>query len=191
MTYAEWVERVRLEAQRGSEQAELSQLDTQPIIEAIQPSVFQSVGEACAADPRKRDLLKRTVTVTLAAGIGTLPDYVLEKYMEDSTIYDADDLTKTFSWVRNFNDFIGPLNSLLGYYNVPSGHTIYVRDVGEDFSVPLSLAIDVQVNVPCVPVRPALPTDQIDVADEITSDLVDTGAAFLRGELSKAATAGT
>ena len=191
MTYAELCERIRLEAQRGSEQAELSQLDTQPIIEAIIPSVFQSVGEACAADPRKRDLLKRTVTVTLADGVGELPAYVLEKYMEDSTAYDPNDLTKIFSWERNYNDFIGPLNDLLAYYNVPFGHTIYVRDVGEEFSIPLTLDIDLIVNVPCVPVRPAAATDDIDVPDEITSDLVDTGAAFLRGELSKPATVGT
>lgn len=187
MIYSEWIERVRLEAQRGSEQAELSQLDTQPIIEAIQPSVFQLVGEQCAANPRTRDLLKRTVTVALADGIGTLPVYVLEKYMEDSTVYDEDDLAKTFCWVRNFNDFIGPLSDLLAYYNVREGHTLYVRDVGEEFTVPLTLAVDISVNVPCAPVRPAAATDPIDAVDEVLSNLVDVGAAFLRGELSKLA----
>ena len=191
MTYAEWVERVRLEAQRGSEQAELSQLDTQPIVEAIQPSVFQAVGEMCAANPRKRDLLKRTVAVTLTDGVGDLPAYVLEKYMEDSTVYDPEDLTKTFSRVRNFNDFIGPLDSRLAYYNVREGRTLYVRDVGEAFAIPLTLDGDISVNVPCAPVRPVAATDQIDVPDEITSDLVDVGAAMLRGELTKAAAVGT
>lgn len=175
------------QAQRGSKVEEQTNLDAYSIAEAMIPSIFQAVGERAAGDPRKRDLLKQSLPLTLVAGAIDLPDYALESYLCDSTLYDPADLTKTFSWVRNFNDFIGPLSPLLGYYNVPAGHTMYVRDVGEEFTVPLTLAIDIVVNIPCVPVIPALADDPVVVVDEIASDIVDYGAELLRGALVKAA----
>lgn len=191
MTYAEWVERVRLETQRGSEQAELSQLDTQPIIEAIQPSVFQTVGENCAADPRKRSLMRKTLTISMADGEGTIPAQALTKYMEDATFLDPADLSKTYSWVREFQDFIGPLDTRLGYFNVQGESVLLQREPGEVYEPGLGFSDDMLLTIPCVPVRPSSATDQIDCIDEVASDLVDVGASMLRGELAKVSTAGT
>lgn len=191
MTYAEWVERVRLEAQRGSEQAELSQLDTQPIIEAIQPSVFQTVGENCAADPRKRSLLRKSLTITMADGEGEIPAQALTKYTEDATLFDPADLSKTYSWVREFQDFMGPLDPRLGYFNVQGESVLLQREPGEPYEPGFGFSDDMLLIIPCVPVRPASATDPIDCIEEINSDLVDVGAAMLRGELAKTSTAGT
>lgn len=191
MLYIEWVERVRLEAQRGSEQAELSQLDTQPIIEAIQPSVFQTVGENCAADPRKRSLMRRSLTISMADGEGEIPAQALTKYMEDATFFDPADLSKTYSWVREFQDFMGPLDSRLGYFNVQGESVLLQREPGEVYEPGFGFSDDMLLIIPCVPVRPASATDTIDCIDEVSSDLVDVGAAMLRGELAKVSTAGT
>lgn len=187
MTYAEWVERVRLEAQRGSEQAELSQLDTQPIIEAIQPSVFQTVGENCAADPRKRSLMRKTLTVSMTNGSGTIPAQALTKYMEDATFLDPADLSKNYSWVREFQDFIGPLDDRLGYFNVQGESVLLVREPGEPYEPGVGSSDPFQLTIPCAPVRPAAATDPIDAISEVTSDLVDVGASVLRGEIVKLA----
>jgi hypothetical protein len=124
-------------------------------------------------------------------GEGEIPAQALTKYMQDATFLDPADLSKTYSWVREFQDFIGPLDARLGYFNVQGGSTLLQREPGEIYDPDAGFTDDMLLVIPCAPIRPASATDPIDAIDEVMSDLVDVGAAMLRGELAKVSTAGT
>lgn len=135
--------------------------------------------------------MRKALTVSMADGEGTIPSQALTKYMEDATLFDPGDLSKTYSWVREFQDFMGPLDQRLGYFNVQGESVLLQREPGEVYEPGFGFSDDMTLIIPCVPVRPASATDPIDCIDEIASDLVDVGAAFLRGELAKASAVGT
>ena len=128
MTYQELCDRILLQAQRGGEKAELANLNTQSVIEAIMPAVFQAVAEHAAGDPDKRPLLRRTKTIAMTNGTGTIPNDVLTRCFSDATLLDPEDLTKLYSWVPDYFDFIGPLDSRLGYFCSSIENTIIQRE---------------------------------------------------------------
>lgn len=159
-----------------------------PIAESLWPSISQKVGELAASSERKRSLLKRTKTLVVASGAATIDDDVLTAYLEDSTLYDPADLTKTYSWVRNWNDFINP--SLAnqpyvnyGYYSVSGGVTFAQREPGELYDPSSGFTGNMTLNIPCVPVKPATQTTAVDVPDEILNDIYEIGSEMLRGLL--------
>lgn len=167
-----------------------------PVAEALMPSVFQHVGEDAAGDERKRSLLKQNVSLSFTSGSATLPDYVLSAYMEDATFTDNDDLTKTYSWVREFGDFISPSLqnppwSNLGYFNVVGRTTIRQIEPGAAYSPTTGITDTRILNIPCIPVKPASESAEFDVPDEVLSDIYEIAAEALRGQLMKQAAANT
>ncbi len=159
-----------------------------PVAESLWPSISQKVGELAAGSERKRSLLRRTKTLTVSNGEATISDDVLTAYLEDSTLYDPADLTKTYAWVRNWNDFINP--SLAhqpyvnyGYYSVSGGVTFAQREPGELYDPSAGFTGNMTLNIPCVPVKPATQTTAVDVPDEILNDIYEIGSEMLRGLL--------
>lgn len=187
MTYDELCTRILYQAQRGGERAELANLNTQTIIEAIMPAVFQAVAEDAAGNPDKRPLLRRTKTIAMVSGTGTIPDDVLTKCFDEATLLDPADLTKLYSWVPDYFDFVGPLDTRLGYFCSSIENTIVQREPGDDYSLATGFTGNMQLTVPCVPEVPALPADQVAVAAVIASDLVSVGAEMLRGAIANKA----
>ncbi len=159
-----------------------------PIAESLWPSISQKVGELAAGSERKRSLLKRTKTLAVSNGAATISDDVLTAYLEDSTLYDPADLSKTYSWVRNWNDFINPglANqpfSNYGYYSVSGGVTFGQREPGELYDPSSGFTGNMTLNIPCVPVKPATQTTAVNVPDEILNDIYEIGSEMLRGLL--------
>ena len=159
-----------------------------PVAESLWPSISQKVGELAAGSERKRSLLKRTKTLTVTNGTATLDDDVLTAYLEDSTLYDPADLTKTYGWIRNWNDFINPgLSSQpfanYGRYSVSGGVTFGQVEPGAVFDPSSGFTGSMTLNIPCVPVKPATQTTALDVPDEILNDIYEIGSEMLRGLL--------
>lgn len=192
-TFAEVVYQICWQAQKGLPPAQRQDISSLlPIAESLIPSIFQRVGETAAGDEGKRSLLKKSVTLTFSNGSATIPSYVLKAYLKDSTFYDADDLTKSYSWVREFFDFASPnLDSRLGYYNSPSEEIILVTEPGVPYEVGAGEDGDRIINIPCVPVKPAAQGDTLDVDSEILNEIYDLGAAMLQGEMVKRAAEAT
>lgn len=191
-TWTELIYATMSQAQRGTQQAQWDNIDTQGIAEVLMQSVFQQVGEAAAGDERKRSLLKKDVTLTFTNGSATVPDYVLTAYMEDATFTDNSDLTKTYSWVREFSDFINPSLrnapfSNLGYFNVTNRTTVRQTEPGVAYDPTTGLTGSRHLNIPCVPFRPAAADDVIDVPDEVINDILDVASEALRGQVMKIA----
>ena len=198
MTYTELIYRTVAQAQRGAVQFEAANLDAQGMAEAQMPTVMQAVAEAAAGLERKRSLLRQTVTVTFTNGVGLIPSYVLTKFIEEGTLYDASNLPTVYSYVKNFNDFIDPTwrqppYSALGYYSIIGGDSLAVTEPGVAYSPTSGVTGDRLLNVPTVPQVPTTghQDDQLTIVDEILSDIIDAGAEMLRGALSIAASAQT
>lgn len=188
ITWSRMIYTIVSQAQRGTQSAQWNQLDTQGIAETLMPTVFQRIGEMAAGDERKRSLLKRTVSLSFTNGSATLPDYVLTQYMEDATYTDNDDLTKRYSWVREFSDFIDPSLqnapwSNYGYFNVSNGVTIRQIEAGTPYSPTTGITDTRSLNIPCLPFRPATAATDVDVPDEVLSDIFAIGSELLRGEV--------
>lgn len=197
MTYAEFINQSSWQALKGMPSGGSFDVDSLfPIAESLVPSVFQQVGEDAAGDERKRSLLRRNKTITVTSGSATVSDDVLTAYIEDSTYMDTSDLTKTYSWVRNFSDFIDPSLaaapfSNYGYFTMRDGVTLNQREAGELYDPSSGFTGSMTLNIPCVPLRPALASSALDVPDEILNDLLDVMAAALQGAVMKQAAATT
>lgn len=186
-TFAEVVYQICWNAARGmSPEQDISAL--LPVAESLWPSISQKVGELAAGSERKRSLLKRTKTLAVVNGSATITSDVLTAYLEDSTLYDPADLTKTYAWVRNWNDFINP--SLAnqpyvnyGYYSVSGGVTFAQREPGELYDPSAGFSGNMTLNIPCVVVKPATQTTAVDCPDEILNDIYEIGSEMLRGLL--------
>lgn len=193
MTFQQYIYQVCWNAMRGLPNSATIDLDTWfPIAESLCPTIFQQVGEDAAGDERKRSLLRKNLTVTVVNGSATLTDETLTAYMEDATYLDESDLTKSYSWVRNWGDFIDPnLDFRLGYFCVKNGVVLNQREPGDVYSTSSGFTGSMLMNIPCVPVIPTNATDAIDVPDEVLNDLLDIGESTLRGQMIKSAAAQT
>lgn len=160
-------------------------VDAEGIAETLFPIAAQAVSEAAASDPAKRSLLRRTKTVTLAAGVATLTDDVLTKYFADATLLKTDTLNYRYVY-RDYPDFVRRNDPRLGYFT-RNGTTLMVRDPNQSFTQPLTATGTRSLVVPCVILRPATADTAIDAPDEIISDLNETLSESLRGQLIKMA----
>lgn len=182
MTFVEMINLALFQASRGLTPAQADLLmDADAIAESLVPQVFQEVGQACASDPRKRSLLRRTKTVSFTNGAGTLTSDVLTQCADDSYLYDPSDPTIIYSHVREFADFVGYLDTRLNYYNIESGVTIRVIEDGDEYDSLAGATKSLSYSTPCVPAIPTSATANVDVADEIASDLVSALAEAIKG----------
>lgn len=156
-------------------------VDAEGIAETLFPVVSQEVSETAAADPYKRSLLRRTKTVTLAAGTATLSDDVLTKYFNDAVLLNTANLNSHYAY-RDYPDFVRRNDLRLGYFT-RNGTTLMVRDPNQPFTIPLTPTGTRSLVVPCVIVRPATADTDIDGPEEVISDLQDALSEALRGQL--------
>lgn len=182
-TYQAMIEAALSQACAGTDPLTNPISDTSWIAEDFVSSVFQQVGVQCAKDERKRSLLRKSKTVTFVNGAGTLTSDVLTEYKEDSTLYDASDLTKEYSLVREWGDFIQPRTGWMlwqGIYSM-NGVTISVVEPNANYDPSTGVSEDRTLVIPCVPVIPASAATAVDVPSEIENDLVEALAVALRG----------
>lgn len=173
-------------ALRGTVALQNPAVDAIGIADTLFPVVSQAVCEAIAADEYRRSLLRREKSLTLIAGTATLPDDVLTHYIADATLIDPAVLTKHYAW-RDYNDFIRRGDRRLGIFTLKGGNVMQVIDPAVGFTVPLVTSGARTLTIPCLVVKPALATDQVDCPDEVLSDLDEALTEALRGQLSKQA----
>lgn len=159
-------------------------IDAIGIADTLFPVVSQSVSEAAASDPAKRSLLRQVKTVTLTAGEAVLTSDVLTKYFSDATLLGSN-LNNHYAY-RDYPDFVRKNDLRLGYFT-RNGTTLMVRDVGQQFTQPLTATGTRTLVTPCVVTKPTLATDDVDCPDEIQSDLDEALAEALRGQITKLA----
>lgn len=169
-------------ALRGVLPEQSAALDAIGIADTLFPVVSQAVCEAAAASEYKRSLLRRSKSLTLVAGVDTLDDDVLTHYIADATLIDPAVLTKRYTW-RDYPDFIKRGDRRIGIFSL-QGMELLVVEPGAAFAVPLVATGARTLTVPCVVVKPATATTEIDCPDAILSDLDEALAEALRGALT-------
>lgn len=182
MTYEELLRSAMSNATRGMPPAQSAAIDALSIADTLFPIVSQAVSEAAAADEFKRSLLRRVKSITLAAGSATLSDDVLTKYVADATLFDPANLNRRYAW-RDYPNFVKTSDPRMGEFTVRGGTILMVRDPGQAFAVPLTASGARSLITPCVVVKPALATDDVDAPDEVISDLDEALAESLRSEI--------
>lgn len=173
-------------ATRGMLPEQSAAIDAIGLADTLFPTVSQGVCEAAAADPSRRDLVRRQKSITLVAGAATLTSDVLVHYIQDSVLLDTSSLSKRYAW-RDYPDFVKRGDRRLGIYTVVAGHTLQVIDPNQPFAVPLTTSGARVLTIPCVIQKPASATDDIDANDELISDLDEALSNALRGEVIKQA----
>ncbi len=172
-------------ALRGTLALQNPAVDAVGIADTLFLIVSQAVCESAAMDEYKRSLLRREKSLTLVAGSATLTDDVLTHYIADATLIDPATLTRRYAW-RDYPDFIKRGDRRIGIFCV-RGTLFQMIDPNVGFTVPLTATGARTLTIPCVVVKPALATDQVDCPDEILSDLDEALANALRGAIIKEA----
>lgn len=186
-TYQAMIEAALSQACAGTDFMANPITDTSWIAEDFVTSIFQQVGVECATDEHKRSLLRKSKVVTFTNGAATLPDDVLTQYKEDSTLYDLSDLTKEYSLVREWGDFIQPRTGWMlwqGAYSM-NGVSISVVEPNANYDPTTGLNANLTLVIPCVPTIPASASSVVDVIGEIENDLIVGLAAALRGAIQQ------
>jgi hypothetical protein len=153
--------------------ANISIQDAETVIEDILPSAMQAVALKAASDPKTESLLRRNFTVTLASGTGTVDPLILTSCWKGASVYVTAEPTigPLMSYVPNWNDFMSPMDTRLGYWTFQSDDTIYWIDPGETFDITSGRSGDIVMNIASVPAVPTTQTATLDMPDELTSNL--------------------
>jgi hypothetical protein len=184
MTLTEIFQRAQLEAMRGGEGAELANLDTQAVAQAMLPSVLQQVTLTCYADPDRRPLLKQSHAITIADGVGVFPSAALKQALPGGMVLEPDDeevLPEDISYVPEWVDYVAAkaYEPRLGYFSVRDDSDFYYASPTEDTYNTFDGDITyIGATVPAIPAGPADPTGW---PSEIESNVVDVLAEYLRG----------
>ena len=188
MTFQEFISSSCQMALSGVDANQSQPLDMEMTAEALVPTIFQQVALSAAADPDKQSLLRRTHTVTLTSGVGTLPGEVLTQRLNSATVIDPDDDTvaQDMSYIPQWFDFLEAKDyeNRLGYWTVKGDDEIhYIRptDTVETKNG------DIDITVASVPAIPATSGATLVVPDEILSDLQAALANALRAIRAKEA----
>lgn len=184
MTLTEIYQRAQLEAMRGSEAAEMANLDTQAVVQAILPSVLQDVTLNCYADPDKRSLLKQSHTIAIAAGVGVFPAAALKQALAGGMVLEPDDadvLPEDISYVPEWVDYVAAKNyePRLGYFSVKDDTDFhYASPTDATYN---EFTGDIEYIGATVPAIPADPGDATGWPEEVESNVIDLLAEWLRG----------
>lgn len=183
MTFSEIIARILFEAQRGGEAPEMSNLNTQSVIESIMPSVLQAITLKYAnGDSDQQSLLRQTHTITLTNGVGELPSDALSTCIWGSSVYVDDEseigpLMSYTPWVS----FINPSSDLLGYYTVRGNDEFFWVDPGDVYEVGVGRDGDVSLTIATTLTIPTDPDTDTGWPAEAESDIIDYAANMIRG----------
>jgi hypothetical protein len=186
MTYENLLRSALSNATRGMTPDQVALIvDGLSVADTLFPIVSQAVSETAALNEYKRSLLRRSKSLTFAAGAATLTDDVLTHYIPDATLIDPATLSKKYAW-RDYPDFIRRGDKRLGVFTV-QGSTILLIEPNANFTVPLTATGARTLTVPCTVVKPATAATVIDCPDEVLSDLDEALGNALRGAIIKTA----
>lgn len=146
------------------------------VLEALIPIVFQNVTLAAAKDPEKRSLVLQTHTITLANGVGVIPDEVLTSQKFDATVVDPDDdaIGPLMSLILEWKDFIDPTNDVrLGYFIIKQSREIQWVNPDEQYVSGSGKTGNIELTIVTTPTQPASASTEIDADEEIQSDILN------------------
>lgn len=163
------------------EQAGAAPEDLELRAEALAINALQVIAQR-VANSERRDLLRRTVTVALTNGVGTVPDTVLVEYICNADLHNPSDLSELYTHIKHWNDFITDTETRLGKFNVKAS-TLTVIQPNALYDPSSGLTGNVSLTASTVPQIPANATDLItNFPAELENDLIAILAGMLQGK---------
>lgn len=155
-------------------------LSAEMVAEDLLSSVFNKVGVEQAENPRTRTLLQRTKTIAVANGSVVLDPDVLTSYIGDSTLLDPLDLTKVYTLVPNWSEFVVEDAGFLGLYALEGEDTLHVVEPNTAYDSATGPSESLLLTIPCAPVIPTTPAGVINIIEELENDLIEALAEGLK-----------
>lgn len=186
MTYLEFIHRSVEQAQRGLDPNRSKLMDAEGIAQIMAPQVFEEIGKRAARDEKLRAVLMSPFTVAFTNGLATLGDTVLKQYLCESTMIDTADLTKRYSFIPNWGDFVRPRSSIdqrLGWFGLQGDTSLAVIEPGASYAVGAGITANRNLTAPRIPTVPATATTEMDAPNEIEEDMINALAEMIRGKL--------
>lgn len=130
-----------------------------------------------------RARLEMSFNIVLTDGVGDIPDLMLTEYLDEGSVRDSDFTAATgfgniLERVQHYNDFLGPLTPVYGYYCL-AGNKIYTRTINTS-----SFISTVSPLVVIAPFNPTKADMNTQVPAELEDDLVVILAEKIRGQIS-------
>lgn len=186
MIYREFIYRAVEQAQRGLDPNRSKLMDAEGVAEVMAPQVFAEIGNRAARDEKLRTILTSPFTVAFANGLATLGDTVLTAYLCESTLIDTGDLTKRYSFIPNWGDFVRPRSAIdqrFGWFALQGGTSIAIVEPSANYAVGAGVTGNRNLTAPRIPSVPATAATELDAPAEIEDDLVNALAEMIRGKL--------
>lgn len=186
MIYQEFIHRAVEQAQRGLDPNRSKLMDAEGLAQIMAPQVFAEIGNRAARDEKLRSILMSPFTVSFTNGLATLGDTVLTAYLCESTLIDTADLTKRYSFIPNWGDFVRPRSSIdqrLGWFALQGGTSLAVVEPSASYAVGAGITASRNLTAPRIPAVPATAATELDAPSEIEDDSINALAEMIRGKL--------
>jgi hypothetical protein len=186
MTYLEFIHRSVEQAQRGIDPNRSKLMDAEGIAQIMAPQVFAEIGSRAARDEKLRSILTSPFTVAFVNGLATLGDTVLTAYLCESTLIDVADVTKRYSFIQNWGDFVRPRSAIdqrFGWFAMQGGTQVAVLEPNASYAVGTGVTGNRNLTAPRIPGVPATAATELDAPSEIEDDLINALAEMVRGKL--------
>lgn len=149
----------------------------------VAPVIYWCTLQA-ALDPHRRQMTMVSSTIALTNGVGALPTTVLVQCMKYAALADPATATtaKKMRFVQNWNEFIRPLDSTLGYFTVIEStyaNTLYVTLPGSSYTPGSGYTGNVTLTTPTTPTLPAAAGTTITANNELQYEFLKTLAAAI------------
>lgn len=150
------------------------------VVESILDIALQNLAENYSQDERKRQLLKRTFSLSVVNGMVNLDPSILTSALDDTEVYDSTvDPPIPYSFMRNASGAVYGLDQRLGYYWIVGGDGVQVVPPTTSFSFAGGSTLTLQVIAAAIPVAPSSDVGTFDAPDEFMSDLIEETAKEL------------
>lgn len=175
---AEILARARtIATQAGGTDATISQqIDARGGLRALLNHVIRDVYRAAANDPNFIKDINVRNTISITAGVGTLPDTVMRQFLRQADIQDANgSLVTYFDYASDYSS--GQNYTQLGYMTVVGDEVRYTAPAPTT-----SYTGNLFLTVPSFPTFPADPADDIPMTAETTDDVIRALAIAIQGK---------
>lgn len=171
-------EALRVANMAGGDANSSPTIDNRVVLEDLFYSALRQAIVEGSENPAEIGALKYDHTITVTNGAGTIPDTVLNEFMDGSTVYSDDGtLNGLMSFQPRYFDYIRDGHSQLGYYTVQDDQFL-LKEPGGDIS---DYTGDVHLVTTTMPTVTDATTD-LAISSETAKKTVEILASLLRGK---------
>lgn len=188
-TVKTWIQKGTELATRGMDPSLAPALDAEGLAEPLLEQVIADLVDSYVAQGKTRLLPRQTKSLVFVDGTVSLTSDVVESSLDDSVLYDPADKRKLYSFLGEWNDFVGAYDKRLGYYTVRVYGTMHLIEPGTLYDPATGPSVTRTLSAPCFWAIPANINADMGVPSEVETDLIGKLGEALKGAMAVKATA--